>query len=81
MISRDDWIKAIADAMPPPPVDDAITVTEFAGLADCTPHTARKKLLALVKAGKAVQVRKRMTGADGRRLCLTAYQLTKPKRK
>lgn len=80
-ISRDDWLKAIADVMPPPPVDDAVTITEFAEMAKCAPNTARNTLLAMAKAGKAKEVQKRIIRRDGRSICVLAYQLVKAKKK
>lgn len=76
-ITRDDWIKAIAEAMPPPPVDDAITAPEFAAMAHCCHGTARVKLRAMVKAGTAREVRKRIVCTDGRAQIVTAFQLVK----
>ncbi len=81
MITRDDWLKAIAETMPPPPVDDAITVKEFAEMADCTLHAARKKLLQMVTLGTAKMVKKRQAGSDGRQMRITAFQLIKQTKK
>lgn len=80
-ITRDEWLKAIADTMPPAPVEDAITVREFSELAGCAFTTAMIKLKAMEKAGKARRVRKKILLADGRWLPVVAFQLVKTTRK
>jgi hypothetical protein len=78
-ITRDDWIRAIHEAVPPP-VDDpsALTPHEYAEIAGCAWTTARVRLLGMVKAGTARAVTKRIWYGDGRSKCIGAFQLIKP---
>lgn len=77
--TRDDWLKAVAEAGLPERTNDpdALTAPEFADLFDPPLHvqTARRRLEAMVKAGLARRTQKQTAGSDGRRLAVTAYTL------
>jgi hypothetical protein len=76
--TRDDWLRAL-DAAGMPQQDDreAVTVTEFMALMNLSRMTASRQLRQLVIRGKATEVRKMATLADGRRYSCLAYRLVK----
>lgn len=76
-ISRDEWLKALADAGVKSQEDDqlAVTVMEFAATFDLPAPTARHQLELLVKAGKATRTAKRGRTPYGRSITYNAYRL------
>lgn len=78
MITRDDWLKALADAG----VDsgehdpDALTIAEFTALMNLSTQAAARRLNALVAAGKAARTHKLSAAKDGRMVRHVAYRLT-----
>ena len=61
-ISRDDWLRAVADAGFAQDHDpDAITIGEFAAMFQIPPSTAAHRLKKLVHAGRAAETTKRQT--------------------
>lgn len=80
-VSRDDWLLAIKDTLPPVTEDEtALTAREFAELAGVAWTTGRLHLLQMVKDGQAVPVKKHILAGDGRRIRVSAFQLVKQKR-
>lgn len=76
MIAREAWLKALEDAGQPTESDeDAITLAEFGAMFNIPPETARHKLTALVRAGKATKTWKRGKREDGRMQFLRAFRL------
>lgn len=73
-IARDLWLAALgeSDAALDP---DALTVQEFGALLEISNGPARTRLERLVREGKAVKVRKRITLSDGRTQPVGAYRL------
>jgi hypothetical protein len=84
-ISRDEWLKALSDAGLHDDTDDqsALTTIEFMQMFDLCETTARNRLAALVKAGKAIETTKVFVNARGHRLRARAFKLveTKPVRR
>jgi predicted ArsR family transcriptional regulator len=78
-ITRDDWQKAIAEITATRIDTDpsVVTLYEFAEMMGVAYQTSRKRLADLVKAGKAVQTRKRVQTQDGRIRSLVAFKLKK----
>lgn len=76
-ISRDDWLRALDEAVQADgDLDpDALTVLEFAQMCGIPSTTARRRLDLMVEHGKAERVRKR---SAGRIVTVTAYRLMKP---
>ncbi len=73
-ITRDEWLKAVGDAvMPCDP--DAITVRELAEMLNVDHQAAYKQIRRLLKEGKAVPSRKRITHASGQSRTVAAYKL------
>ena len=77
-ISRDDWLKALAESQPDLTENDpsALTVAEFATLFSITRNTAQKRLSLLETAGRATPTTKVGRGSDGRLFRSAAYRLT-----
>jgi hypothetical protein len=77
-ISRDDWLKALDEAVNVTGQldDSALTVLEFAKMCNIPEGTARNRLKLMVKAGKAIQTRKRSHTSI---LAVTAYRLVPSK--
>jgi len=78
MITRDDWLKAVADAEEKSrelPDSDAMTVQEFATLIGKHRIGATERLRTLVAMGKAERTRKKILRTDGVVVTVTAYRL------
>lgn len=77
--TRDEWLQALEEAGVRASVSDpsAITIQEYAALLHVPIPTARHQLLTLVKAGKAVETRKRQVSSYGRLLDYKAYRLVR----
>lgn len=82
-ISRDDWMRALAEAGYQDEHDEqAVTIAEFAAMFGLKRTTAQERLVALVAAGKATSTRKRGINAAGRQVRFRAYRLAdQPKAK
>ena len=79
-ISREDWLKALAEANVPTENDQqAVTVAEFAAMLDLTPWMAAYRLRNLHRNGRAVRTSKRGPDSRGRQKALVAYRLVEPK--
>lgn len=75
-ISRDDWLKAIADVKQVPTDNaDAVTVQEFMALMGLTKWTASKRLNELATAGKAERTYKFIRSSLGGIVKIPAYRL------
>jgi predicted ArsR family transcriptional regulator len=76
-ISRDVWLKALADVGVNDGIDDqeAVTISEFAALIGISREPAERRLEKLAAAGAAVKTRKWSVGRDGRRVHMWAYRL------
>ena len=78
MITRDDWLAALADATAPPPDDpDLLTVRELGEVLGLSREQTSRKVRILVAAGKAEQGHKLLRMADGRVVKVPAYRLLK----
>lgn len=77
MINRDEWLTALHEAGIGIPDEDAaaITVGEFAALIGSGVTVARVRMRALVAAGKARRVEKRIRDSQGRTQTVPAYRL------
>lgn len=78
-ITRDDWLKAIEETQKAQ-VDtdpDVMSYYDFAAKMGCVIGTARVKLDALVKAGRAKKVSKMVIAGDGRLRRVVAFRLVK----
>lgn len=78
MISRDEWLAAVAAVSEP--VDahpEAITIADFCEIVGLKPSAAKVRMRALVKAQKARRVQKSVIGDGGRRIIVPAYVLIK----
>ena len=71
MISRDEWLSALA-ACEPESDKDALTVSELMALMGWTRAQARSRIPKMVVAGKVVQTQKHIRGTR-----VTAYCLVK----
>lgn len=79
MITRDEWLKALGDAVQP--VDpDALTIREIQQQFNITKHKAEDKMRALVAAGAAVRVVKLVQRSNGAPYRAPAYKLVKAKK-
>lgn len=76
-ITRDEWIRALAEAGEPVEDDrDALTVREFGEMFGMTRPTAERRLQALVTQGKAIKTYKRVRVASNNRMVsLIAFRL------
>ena len=74
MISRDEWLKALGEAVQPSD-PDALTVKDMEREFGINRHKALAKALELVAAGKAKQVTKMVTRANGHPYRAPAYKL------
>lgn len=82
MITREDWLKALAEANIQTENDQqAVTVHEFAEMMGLTPWMAAYHLRNLHRNGRAVRTSKRGPDSLGRRRMLVAYRLIEPKAK
>lgn len=77
-ITRDDWLKALGEAVEPPD-QQALTTTEFASMIGLGRTAARERLRRLVEQGKAVRTSKIVRAGSAATRC-TAYKLVKGKR-
>lgn len=75
-ITRDDWMQALTDAEGASD-PDAITVSEFAKMANLNRSSAQRRLALLIERGKATRTTKLVADASGRRQRHTAYALVK----
>lgn len=81
-ILRDEWLRALEEAdMGISDDPTATTTAEFAAMFGIKRLAAERRLVALVAAGKATRTHKWSRGADGRRIRLVAYRLTKADKK
>lgn len=81
-ILRDEWIKALEEAdMGVSDDPDAITVVEFAAMTGLKREAAKRRLEALVDAGKATRTFKWAMNGYGRRHRCQAYKLTRTGKK
>jgi hypothetical protein len=80
MITRDEWLRALGDAVQP--VDpDAMTIKDFEREFGINRHKALAKALELVKAGRAIQVTKFVQRSNGNPYRAPAFKLITPKQK
>lgn len=78
-IAHDEWTKALEEVASSR-VDtdpDVMSYYDFAEKYGCALGTARSKLHALVKAGRAKLTTKRVIAGDGRLRTLVAFRLVK----
>lgn len=74
-ISRDEWLKALADASPSDDDPNAVTSTEFAIMCGFSQATAHRRLQMLLKTKRVRRVSKRVTNVAGHLQRVTAYKL------
>jgi hypothetical protein len=74
VISRDEWLKALGDAVQPSD-PDALTVKDLEREFGMNRHKALAKALELVKAGLAVQVTKMVHRSNGHPYRAPAFKL------
>lgn len=75
MITRDDWLKALSEAHPEPEnIPGVMTCQELADMLGVNFSTAKRRVLVLMKQGKAQETTKRVRVGSGTR-CVTAYRL------
>lgn len=74
-ISREEWLRALADIGLPEDDPSAVTVQEFAAMFELDRQTADRRLKALAAAGKATRTHKRALVSDGSRRWCVAYRL------
>src|SRR5512138_1135342 len=79
-ITRDDWLRALADAGVADVVSDpsAITAQEFADMFHLFRHTAEHRLKALERAGRATRTKKIGLDSAGHSVYLNAWKLVEP---
>lgn len=77
-ITRDDWLKALAEVSGHDGTDDqdAVTHDEFADMLGVPVSTAHSQLQRLVASGRAVRTSKRGRTRYGRNIRFVAYRLT-----
>lgn len=83
-INRDQWLGALRDAgMPHEDDQQAVTIRDFMTMLGLKREAARRRLDALVDAGKAVRTSKREARSNGSAHAAVAYRLLgkKPARK
>ena len=73
-ISRDEWLKALGDAVAPAD-PDALTVPELMQMFGLGRDAMRTRVSALVKAGKAVRTVKNQRTTAGYMQRVPAYKL------
>ena len=73
-ISRDEWLKAVGDAVQPCD-PTAITVKELAETLGVSDTIAYRHIKRLMKEGKAIVTRKRIPNAAGHPRTVSAYKL------
>lgn len=76
-ISRDEWLKALAEVGESDQDDDpeAITTSDFMAMMGLDRQTARRRLEKLVTLGKATRSKKRERLTDGRLVRSNGYRL------
>ena len=81
MITRDDWLRAVADVAPAaePANSDALSMRELAQVLGCGREQAAQRMKALIAAGRAVRVMKRIMDSNGRPQTIPAYRLVEPR--
>ncbi len=79
-ITRDDWLKALAEAGIDDVEDDqqAVTAAEFGAMFGLPAYSGERRLKALAAAGKATRTRKRVKLSNGRIVSCVAYRLVTP---
>ena len=76
MITRDEWLKAYAEAIEPPANDsESLTSRELAALWGISQRRSRERLNVMVAKGKATVTKKWIKTADGVSILVTAYKL------
>ena len=75
-ISRDEWLKAVGDAVQPCD-PTAVTVMELAAMLGVDRQMAYRQIKRLVSEGKAAGVSKMHTNAQGVTRRVAAYRLIK----
>lgn len=79
-ISRDEWLKALGDAIKP--LDpDALSLAELAGVLGVDRQMAYRHMRKLLRDGKAIAVQKMSVNSQGESRRVPAYKLVKPKAK
>ncbi len=78
-ITRDDWLKAIAETTADKVEQDPglLSYYDFAAQMGVAIATARSRLNGLVAAGRAVRTTKRTVTPDGRLRTIVAFRLKK----
>lgn len=76
-ISRDEWLKALGDAVRPCD-PDALSAAEIAKMFQITRQMAYRRITQLLADGKAVSTFKMITTADGYPKRVVAYKLVTP---
>ena len=78
-ITRDDWLKAIAETTADKIESDpsVLSYYDFAAQMGVAIATARSRLNGLVEAGRAVRTTKRTVTPDGRLRTVVAFRLKK----
>lgn len=75
MITRDDWLKALGEAVKP--IDpDAFTVRELADMTGISRREMDEHVRRLVETGKAVRSYKIVPNSAGQQRRVAAYRLT-----
>lgn len=78
MITRDDWLNALADVKRSALVEtDAISIQEFAKMLGVGRSAAAHRMKRLLAAGKAEATTKAMLRSDGSLVTVPAYRLDK----
>jgi hypothetical protein len=76
MITRDDWLNALHEAVHAPlPETDALTVVELAEVFGVGREQARRRVNVLIANGRAERTRKQIRRADGGVLSVPAFRL------
>jgi hypothetical protein len=77
VISRDDWLNAVAELQPVTD-DSALTATELGVLFNKRRTATRLLISDLLRAGRATITSKVIIDNGGRRQIVPAYRLTSP---
>lgn len=76
MITRDDWLSAMKEAIfAPLPETDALSIKELADLFQCQRNRASQKVQILVSAGLAEETTKLVRRSNGGVVRIPAYRL------
>lgn len=74
MITRDEWLKALGDAVQP--LDpDALTIKEIGEMFGINRHKVHARMQAMVAEGKAAMVTKHVPRSSGHPYRAPAYKL------